>query len=466
MSESKRRQEISPALKKFFGVGDFGFNLMSNIDTFYASYFFTNIAQFSLGIVSIITTISAVIDTILSCLYGAFLNKIKPAKWGRYRSWLIITPWFVPILYAMQFIKINNGIMGLVFVTIAMITSRIAWNIPYIANISMINIAGKTTKERMMLSSTRMIWTSLGNVIYSYAGPAAVALFTAMLGESNAYAATAFAFSVLMLAGYFAHFKMFKGYEETGPEELERLRKEAEVSNANEKKNKVQIWASIKCNPHLIWLMISCIAKYMVLFLVNGLAIYYFTYVSKNAGLLVTFVFITNLLGILASFISKYIVAKLGARNTVVYCYIFMAAGMIVAYFVYQQTWIVIALMCVVVFALTASNACDTELFAACSIYSSYKTGHDTTGTIMGLLAVPVKVGIILRGILISFSLAIAGFNAEIDAAAASVKLQKGICFGFMIIPAIAILIGAVVLVFGYRLSNEKLNEMKGKLSA
>lgn len=53
MSEQKEPKKISGSLKKFFGVGDFGFTLMSNIDTFYASYFFTNIAKFSTGIVAV-----------------------------------------------------------------------------------------------------------------------------------------------------------------------------------------------------------------------------------------------------------------------------------------------------------------------------------------------------------------------------------------------------------------------------
>ena len=224
MSDNNTKPKgISKSLKYFFGIGDCGFTLMSNIDTFYASYFFTNIARFSLGAITVMTTISAVIDAILSCFYGAFLNKIKPKKWGRYRSWLILTPWLVPFLYAMQFVKITNGLAGAIFITLAMITSRIAWNIPYIANVSMINIAGKTQEERMQLSSSRMVWTSFGTVIYSYVGPAAVAVFAGILGETNAYAATAFVFSALMAAGYYAHFRMTKGYEETGAEEMERL---------------------------------------------------------------------------------------------------------------------------------------------------------------------------------------------------------------------------------------------------
>ncbi len=54
-----------------------------------------------------------------------------------------------------------------------------------------------------------------------------MAVFAGILGETNAYAATAFVFSALMAAGYYAHFRMTKGYEETGAEEMERLAREA-----------------------------------------------------------------------------------------------------------------------------------------------------------------------------------------------------------------------------------------------
>lgn len=219
MSEQKEPKKISGSLKKFFGVGDFGFTLMSNIDTFYASYFFTNIAKFSTGIVAVMTTISAVVDAILSMMYGAFMNKGKAKKWGRYRSWLILTPWLVPFLYAGQFIRIGNGMAAVVFVTLAMITSRIAWNLPYIASISMINVAAKTPEDRMALSSSRSIWTSAASVVYSFVGPAVVSFFASIVGEANSYAATAFVFACLMFAGMYAHFVMFKGYEPTGEEE-------------------------------------------------------------------------------------------------------------------------------------------------------------------------------------------------------------------------------------------------------
>ncbi|MGE4352819.1 MAG: MFS transporter [Oscillospiraceae bacterium] len=456
MTQNKERHGISKALKRFYGIGDFGFNMMANVDTFFASFFFTNIARFSLSVYTISTTISAVVDAILSCVYGAWLNKIKPHKWGRYRSWLILTPWLVPFLYAMQYIKLSDGIWGITFITIAMITSRIAWNIPFVANISMINVAGKNTTERMELSAIRAVYTALSNVVFSYLGPAAVAVFAAMLGEHNAYAAAAFVFSALMAAGYYAHFKMFEGYEEPGEAEIQRLAKEAAERKEEKKAQKVSAIAAVTCNPHLIGLMLADVAKYMVMFLVYGLAIYYFLYVSHNDALLATFMLAANIMGVISSYVSKFIVAKLGAKNTVVISYLAMAVTMIAAYLMYTQTFMVIALMCIMMFFLMLTLACDPELFAACSVYSSEKLGYDTTGTIMGLSAVPIKIGVVARGILIAWILSIAGFDAAIAPELASAAMQRGISMGFTIVPAVTILIGAVIMAVGYKLKNEQ----------
>ena len=65
------------------------------------------------------------------------------------------------------------------------------------------------------------------------------------------------------------------------------------------------------------------------------------------------------------------------------------------------------------------------------------KTGYDTTGTVMGLLTVPLKFGIVMRGILVSVALGTGGFSADIAPATASAPVQRGICIGFMVIPAV-----------------------------
>ena len=71
---AKQRKPVSKGLKTFFGIGDLGFNWMTNIETYYYAYFLTNIAQFPLALVTVIQTIGSVIDAALSWTYGIMLN--------------------------------------------------------------------------------------------------------------------------------------------------------------------------------------------------------------------------------------------------------------------------------------------------------------------------------------------------------------------------------------------------------
>lgn len=462
----KKRNGISRSLKRFFGVGDFGFSFMTNIETYYFTYFLTNIAEFSLPIVTMITTIASVVDAALSWIYGVILDTFKPMKWGRYRSWLVVIPWLVPFLYAFQFVRVGSGTAAVVIIIAATITSHIAWNIPFVANISMINMASKTPEDRMALSSSRAIWQSLGRVFYSYVGPAVVAVMTGIVGEKNSYGATAFAFAALMAAGYFAHFKMFEGYEETGAQEIERMRRELAEKKARGRQDKGN--GLLKClttNPYLLGLTVADLAKYIYSFVASGIAVYYFTYVAHNKDLTATFILISSLLGVAASYLSKTAAKKFSARNTVIYAYLAMAVVLVLGFLFYRQPWAVIILVSLAQFFCTMTNACGPALYADCAIYSEYKTGKNATGLIMGLSNIPLKIGVVSRGILISACLAIAGFNLEtVEKGITSPQLERGISMGFTIIPAIAVALGAVIMIFGFRLTRDKIEKYSAEL--
>lgn len=346
---------------------------------------------------------------------------------------------------------------AVVFVTLAMITSRIAWNLPYIASISMINVAAKTPEDRMALSSSRSIWTSAASVVYSFVGPAVVSFFASIVGEANSYAATAFVFACLMFAGMYAHFVMFKGYEPTGEEEAAMA---AAMQNQVADQPKVKAMDAVACNPHLIALLLSDMLKYVVFFLVNGMAAYYFTYLSGNPGLMTPFMLAANILGIIASYLARHVVGKLGGKNSIILSYIIMAAAGFLAFVLRSNTTIVIVLMSILMFFMYISNTADPELYANCAQFSGEKLGYDVTGTVMGLLTVPIKLGIVARGLLISGCLALGAYTSAMadmsyftEANAAELTtLQNGVCAGFMIIPSVCVLAGALLLQFGYKL--------------
>ncbi len=459
-ANKKEPKGLSKALKRFYGVGDCGFTLMTNVESYYFSFFLTNLAQFGLGTVSFITTAASAIDACLSWMYGAVLNSIKPKKWGRYRSWLILLPWMVPFLYAFQFLKIGDGPLSVAIIIFAAVLSHVVWNFPYVANVSMIAVAGKTPDDRAQLSSTRAAWANFSKVIFSYVGPPLAALFAGIVGEKNQYAATAFVLSCVMAVLYFAHFKMFDGYEEVEVTSAATKKKDTSKTSGGD------LIKALLQNPPLMTLMLADLAKWMFNFVCSGVAIYYFTYVAQNPGLLATYILVSNILCVVGSYLAKNVAKKLSTRTTTIFTFFAMAVVMVVANFTYSNVILVIVLMSVAQFGYGIAYACTPALYADTIIYSQWKTGKNATGWISGLQNVPLKVGVMTRGIIISACLAVAAFDPSIDPAMATEGLKKGICMAFMIIPACALVIAALLLLAGFRITKEKVEQYQEEIAA
>ena len=129
---------------------------------------------------------------------------------------------------------------------------------------------------------------------------------------------------------------------------------------------------------------------------------------------------------------------------------------LVLGFLFYNNTWVVLIMVSIAQFFCTMTNACGPALYADCAIYSEYKTGTNATGMIMGLSNIPLKIGVVSRGILINACLAMAGFSlAVVQSNEVTEKLARGISMGFTVIPAIAVGIGALILIFGYKLSSK-----------
>lgn len=463
MSEQNKSQkkELSKALKLFYGVGDCGFTLMSNIESYYFSIFLTNLAKFSLPMVTFITTLASTIDALISWIYGAIINSTKPMKWGRYRSWLIAVPWMVPFLYAFQFIKIGDGIVSAVIIIIAAVASHVAWNFGYVANVSMISIAGKTPEDRSQLSSTRAAWANLSKVIFSYVGPVLASIFAGIIGETNQYGAAAFVLACVMAVLYYAHFRMFDGYEE-----IENAASVKKNAASKDKTSGMDLIRALLQNPPLIALLIADLAKFMFNFVLMGFAAYYFKYVAVDDKMMSTYILVTNIFCVIGAYLSKTLSNRFSTRSTTIGVMAIQAILLIVSFLFYSNITLVIVLMSVAMFGYGITYACTPALYGDTIVYSEWKTGKNATGWISGLQNVPLKVSIMTRGIIITSCLSLGSFNPDIKPAEASVELQKAISLGFMVIPAIALIIAVIALVFGFKLTREKVNQYAAEIAA
>jgi GPH family glycoside/pentoside/hexuronide:cation symporter len=450
-------KRLSSALRNFFGVGDAGFVLMSNIETFYFMDFLTGLGGFTPVIAGLINSVFSTVDACLSWIYGGILNGTKAKKWGRYRSWLILTPWIVPFLFAFQFIRISeNEMLSAVIIIAAAIVSHVVWNIGYVANATLVSVVGKTPEDKATLSSSRATWNNIGGLLFSYMGLPLANLLAGIIGEQNKFAAAAFCLGILMALGYFAHFKMTDGYEE--------IEDASHAKAAQTNKTSIpEMFRSLFQNPQLLILMIADLAKWCVKFVTAASAAYYFRDAMGNIGYMTAYTLSIAIGAIIGAYVVRFLVQKFDARTITIGAYIGMTVFLFLIYIFYSNAYVVIALMTIAQFFYGMAFASSPALYADTVVYATWKTGKNAAGWIMGLQNLPLKVGVFLRGVIVAACLSAVGWQsgAVLEGAA-----RQGMTVAFALVPAIFCAAGALLLIFGYRLTKERVAQYQSEIDA
>ncbi|MBQ1399587.1 MAG: MFS transporter [Lachnospiraceae bacterium] len=454
------RKGLTTALKTFFGVGDCGFVLMSNVETFYFMTFLTDFAMFAPAIAAVINSVFSIVDACLSWIYGGIINRVKARRWGRYRSWMVMTPWIVPFIFACQFLRIgDNETLSAVLIIIAAIVSHIIWNFGYVANLALINVVGQTPEGKATLASSRATWNNIGGLLFSYLGLPFATLLGSKIGERNQWAAAAFILGWLMVLGYYAHFRMTKGYEEqeTGDDAAAR---------AAAARNRISLPTMMKAlfqNPHLILLIIADLAKWSVNFVSSASAIYYFRDAAGNPGLMVPYALVIAIAAIVGAYISRFIAAKISTRTTAIIAYAGMTVFLFAIYAAYANPIAVIGLIACARFFYGIAFAMTPALYADTVVYSTWKTGQNASGWIMGLQNLPLKIAIFLRGVIIGAVLVSVGWVSGITLEGTA---RQAMTISFAVVPAVMCLVGLVILIFGFRLTKKKVEQYQAEIDA
>ena len=447
----KEPKRLSSALRNLFGVGDAGFVLMSNIETFYFMDYLTGLGGFTPVIAGLINSVFSTVDACLSWIYGGILNGTKAKRWGRYRSWLILTPWLVPFLFAFQFIRISeNEMLSAVVIIAAAIISHVVWNIGYVANATLVSVVGKTPEDKATLSSSRATWNNIGGLLFSYMGLPFAIFLANFVGEKNQYAAAAFCLGILMALGYFAHFKMTDGYEE--------IEDASHAKAAQTNKTSIpEMFRSLFQNPQLLILMIADLAKWCVKFVTAASAIYYFRDAMGNPGYMKGYAFSIAVGAIIGAYVVRFLVKKFDARTITIGAYAGMAVFLFLIYIFYSNAVMVIALMTLAQFFYGVAFASSPALYADTVVYATWKTGKNAAGWIMGLQNLPLKIGVFLRGVILAACLSAVGWQSGVALEGAA---RQGMTVAFALVPAVFCAAGALLLIFGYRLTRERVAQI------
>ncbi len=419
---------MSKPVRIFWGIGDAGFQMMVNIESVYFIFFLSDVAKFPVTVVTIVALITSISDFICAPLGGMIINISKPMRWGKIRSWLLVTPPAIIVFFTLQFTYINHTVNGAILVVVGYICGHFIWNIAYAANVAVITLMSHTSEERMHLNSNRIIWFNIGRIINSYAVAVIVTHFRTSCGENPAlYSIGAFCTSLVMMLGYYAHFKMSEAYVS---------KDQMENKVANDRLNIKEILGVFSGNKNLVALMLADLTSNISQNMTPALAIYYYKYVAQNSSLLATQLLLNAICGMLGAWTIGKINGKsmFSKKKTLIPIYMILCAILIVARISAFHVMIFLLLNAFMQFISGMTQPIEADMYMDVATFHEYKTGKNATGFIVGLMSVPSKMSVILKSLIISIVLMAVHYVPDETATSA---LQVGIVNACFIVPPV-----------------------------
>jgi len=163
------KKQLSNKAKNLYGVSDFGFSFMANIENFFWMYYMINVAKFPLVGIAAANSIAYTLDAFAQPVYAALISALKPMKWGKNRSYILLFPPLVSISFILCFSNIGSQSVALFICGLMMFITNGTRTMTWTSNLNMMNVLARDSNDRSVLASRRATWSSAAGIIYSYA---------------------------------------------------------------------------------------------------------------------------------------------------------------------------------------------------------------------------------------------------------------------------------------------------------
>ncbi|NLZ38302.1 MAG: hypothetical protein GX893_01665 [Firmicutes bacterium] len=436
----------------FWGIANAGEGFISIISSTYMSIFLTDVALLPLGMVSAVMLVTSTADFILALTAGAIIVATRPMKWGKLRSWLLVCPPITALFSIIQFLSFpEKPLLSAIIISIGFIIAKATWNLSYTANLSLINVMAQTPKERSDLNAQRMVGSNLGRLTGNYLTPLITATLAATISERTLYPLIMVAVGIFFILANLAHFKMSRSYEAAPSDKL-----------AIDTLSIKEIIITLTTNPQLLVTVLIDLTSNMAGLTMPALAVYYYRYVAEAPLMVSTHMLLTGIAGLCGALsvrlFGKYVK---DFKRALCYAYLIIAAALFSIRFIGHNMYAFLASNILMHFLTGTTQPFEIGLYMDNVTYIKWKTGKDANSLIVGLSNIPVKFAGIFRSFLIPFALASAGYVAGAEPTPA---LKQAIINTFSTIPVLIPLLGYTMLRFAYKLSTEKVEQMKKEI--
>jgi GPH family glycoside/pentoside/hexuronide:cation symporter len=249
---------------------------------------------------------------------------------------------------------------------------------------------------------------------------------------------------------------MFEGYEDTAAEELSN-----KVKAKRARTGGMDLIRGLFANPPLLFLLLTDFGKWLFNFSIAGTIVYYFKYIANDMPSMAWYTLIVAACSVLGAYFSRQIGKALGAKMTLVFGFVFMAVCLFIGRLMYSQMWLLISLIAAAQLFYGVTYSVASAMYADTAVFNEWKTGKNASGWIMGLINIPLKAAGTVTPFVLGALFASGGVNPNILPGAASAQVKDAIANTLLVVPGAVLLLGAIVLFFGYNLTKTKLFEMQ-----
>lgn len=445
--------------------------MVNTVQATYWQYFMTNVAMIGTAIVAVIMLVGTIGDLIAVPLSGVIMEKIR-LPWGKYTSWLIVGPVIVTVFFILMFINYPfPETVSAVCLAIAYCLACVGINTMITAQNMAINLGSANPTERAVLASKKGQGTALGGLVFGVIGLPIILFVNGAAGQDAplGYIVLIVVLGAIMFGSFFFLFTQLR--KKLAYDASQGINKEAEMEASKAKKladedeDKMGAGAMLKAvftDGPLVAVVLGDGLRYIGRATMMGLLVYYFTYVVGDPKGTAMFLAMSGIVALIGAVLTEFLVHKIQKRTMYIIGFVIMIACYCVMYFFGTTVWGFTIIGAVWYIGLAFVNSTQVGLYSAAVDYGVWKSKKNCRAWLMSIAGYPPKMGNLGRAVIVGFGLAIIGFDAS--AAVIEPSVIEGIRLIMCLLPAAIFVVGLLVMLFGYRLTNAKMEKIQADL--
>lgn len=433
--------------------GDFGNDFSFIFASSWLMVFYTKVLGISAAMVGVLFLVARCVDAFTDIGMGQIVDRMKPAKDGKFRPWLRRI--CGPVAIA-SFLMYQSGLAeaSMTVKIIYMFVTYLLWgsicytaiNIPYG---SMASAITNDPTERASLSTFRSLGAAFAGILIGVIAPKIIYFKDAdgnQVVNATNFTIVAGVFSVLAVICYLVCYKLT----------TERVKIDSDPTV-----KAPGFGATVKAmagNKALLAIIAAAVFLLLSSLMSQGMNNYLFADYFKNTdALAIVGVVSLPVMLILATCASK-ISGRFGKKEAGAVGMLFTGVIYLILFFIkIQNPWVFIGITFVAGFGMYYFSIVTWAYITDVIDYQEVMTGNRDDGTVYGVYSFARKIGQALAGGLSGFALSFIGYSSGAVAQTDSVRV--GIYNIATIFPAVCYIVVALILIFAYPLGKKAVIE-------